>query len=234
MSENPGRVEPNSLIDLSKKARQLGRFDDAEATLRTCIERYPQFPLAVTALAGLLASLGRTEEAADLWYSAIRKFPQVAKKQWFLRLAATLRRLDRLEEEEIALTDAARRFPGSADILAKRAELAMRKEAWNDAFALWEQCVGSEIAKREPGWLNGRAAALLRMLRPEGAIAAWEQITEEFPNYAPAYVARAHAEQELGLWATGARHWAELRDRFPDRERPRMDCKSSKMSRSVE
>ena len=98
--------------------------------------------------------------------------------------------------------------------------MAKRREDWNGALALWEQCVGSEIAKGDTGWLNGRAVTLLRVWRIEDAIAAWKQIIEEFPDYAPAYVARANAVQELGLWATGAQHWAEIRDRFADRERP--------------
>ena len=141
MSEISARAQPNSLVDLAREERRLGRMEDAEATLRTCIERYPRFPPAVAALADLLASLGRTEDAANLWYSAIRTFPESVQKWWFFGLAATLQRLDRIEEEEAVLRDAVRQFPGSPEILARQADLATRREDWSCALELWEKCV---------------------------------------------------------------------------------------------
>ena len=80
--------------------------------------------------------------------------------------------------------------------------------------------MNSETVRKEPRWLNRRALTLLRLWRTEEAFEAWEHIIESFPSFEWAYFDQAHAAQEVGLWAKAARLWAELRDRFPDREHP--------------
>ena len=216
----PEQVRPAWLIEFSRAQRQLGDAVAAEQTLRRCIERFPQFAPAVAALADLLGALARAAEAVAFWQAVMTDFPGEAKPRWFVRLAASLRNLDRAEAAERVLDELVRRFPGDVAALARQVREAARRKDWSQAHSLWSICLERHSGAARPEWLSGRALALFRLWRADEALAAWEHVVGRFAEFEPAYLQLAGALEEIGRWDAAEDVWTELVRRFPHRVTP--------------
>ncbi len=65
-------AEPEALVNLSSVQKELGRFDEAEATLRQALRIAPDNPVLRYNWALLMLLLGRCEEARDGWEQRFR------------------------------------------------------------------------------------------------------------------------------------------------------------------
>jgi tetratricopeptide (TPR) repeat protein len=98
------------------------------------------------------------------------------------------------------------------------ARIAERTENWERALELWTECHGRD-GDRPFIWL-GRANALLRLWRPDEALAIWRAALERFPDREGVYVNVAAGAGELGLWNLVERCIGELIARFANNVKP--------------
>ena len=73
--------------------------------------------------------------------------------------------------------------PDSSLGVTGQARVAMRRQNWRDALALWKEALEAFPAKREPGWLIGRATCLLEISGPtEGVFEAGRHAAKVYPE----------------------------------------------------
>lgn len=217
LSGFPERSRPLWYLELARAQRQLERNEEAEECLRQCIRRFPAFAPATVQLAVLLTTLGRPEEAVILWRDLIQNSSDGVKSSWISGFANALRSAGQDEHEDVLLAQLAERFPKEPATLAFRARQAARREDWEGALALWEQCASLQTGEATPEYLNGRAMALLRLWRADEALGVWRDLVKRYPDSASGYASMAGAAEELGQWALAADCWSQLIERFPDR-----------------
>ena len=216
----PQHLEPYWFAELARAERQLDRNVEAEATLRTCIQRFPKFAPAAVQLAELLSIRGEYEQATLLCERAIRDSPDEAQPWWFIALADALEATENKTQLERVLQDIVHRFPEAEATLVLLARNAARYEHWERALALWTMCLERYADSIRPEWLNGRAMALFRLLRAQEALDEWQHLIIRFPDFIHAYGDMSAAAEALGLWTQVYQVLAELVVRFPDHVRP--------------
>ncbi len=216
----PEQVVPGWLAELARAEMRLGQDAEAEALLRLCRERFPDYVPAASALANLLHRTGRYEMAIETWAGMLRDFPDQAVPAWQTGTAACLRALGRTVEAETVLDEMAARFPGSAAALARLANAAAAREDWGEALRRWTECVETHAQALQPAWLNGRALALMRLNRLDEAINELDGAIRRFPDFVSARLRLAEAAQETGRLDLVRECFAGLIARFPDQVTP--------------
>ncbi len=73
--------------------------------------------------------------------------------------------------------------PDSPSGVTGQARVAMRRQDWRGALALWKEALETFTDKREPGWLIGRATCLLEISGPtEGVFEAGRHAARAYPD----------------------------------------------------
>jgi tetratricopeptide (TPR) repeat protein/glycosyltransferase involved in cell wall biosynthesis len=216
----PERSRPQWYVELARAQCRLERNEEAAECLRQCIRRFPAFAPAIVQLAVLLTTLGRPEEALIIWRDLIQNSFDGVKSPWISGFAKALRSAGQDEHDDVLMAQLAERFPKEPATLAFRARQAARREDWNGALSLWEQCANHETDEGALEYLKGRAMALLRLWRADEALGVWQDLVKRYPHSASSYGSMAAAAEELGQWALAADYWSMLIERFPDRVRP--------------
>jgi tetratricopeptide (TPR) repeat protein len=216
----PRETEPNWYVEIARAERALGRLPDAEATLQQCREQFPQFAPALAELAGVLVSRGRPHEAVGLWRMAIQNLAAQARPSWVTGYAAALSAAGHSDQGDVHLEEIVRRFQDVPAVLAFEARHAAAREDWAVALDLWTRSVEGQPGAAEPGWLNGRAVALLRLWQAEGALNIWQDLIARYPDFLPAWLEMAAALEELGMGDRAEQHWLDLTARFAQNVAP--------------
>jgi tetratricopeptide (TPR) repeat protein len=220
LCEFPEVVEPWWFEGLARAERHCGLSVEAEIHLRQCRERFPAYGPAAATLADLLGTMGRHEESATAWQSAIGEFPQTAQSWWFQGFADSLRHLGRHAQAESVLDARDERFPDSLEKIVRQAEAAADSENWSAALDFWISSVERCKPDLRPEWLDGRALALFRLGRIEEALSSWKDLVSGYPDFIPGRIHLAEAMRELGLWAAARQCYADLIARFPSEVKP--------------
>ena len=198
IARDPQGAAADWFLSLARLERRCGRFAEAEAALRACLDRHADLPAALASLADLLAASGRTEEAAAIWRDLFARPSISPEPWWFTGCAAVARAQGRPEAEQQMLDQLIARFPHSIVALETAARRAAAGEDWQGALAAWRQLLDTHADKANPAWLNGQATALTRLWRLEDAIAVDAHLTQRFPDYAPGLVDAAARAMEFG------------------------------------
>jgi tetratricopeptide (TPR) repeat protein len=116
--------------------RELGRFDDADALLRSAFERHPEDTDIRVNYAWVADHRGDWLEALRRWDDALERFPD-DPSPWFGKGAA-LRELRRFDDADAVFAKALQRFPGHEDVLVNYARVAQQRGDWGEALMRWE------------------------------------------------------------------------------------------------
>jgi tetratricopeptide (TPR) repeat protein len=127
---------PSGYVGGGAALRELGRLDEAEAVLRSGMERLPHnIDIAVTR-AGIASSRGDWTEALRRWDEVRSRFPDSASA--VVGGAAALGKLGRLDEADRLLAEGVERCPARADIAVAFARLAEQRQDWPEAARRWQ------------------------------------------------------------------------------------------------
>jgi len=85
---------PEALINFSTVQRELDQTAASSATLRDCIENFPEFPLAYNNLGLMLYDTRAIDEAIELYDKALALKPDYADANWNKALALLLKYFD--------------------------------------------------------------------------------------------------------------------------------------------
>jgi tetratricopeptide (TPR) repeat protein len=117
--------------------RGAGHLAEAEALLCEAVQRFPEHEAIAVAYASLASQRRDWPEALHRWAAVKTKFPKNA--DGFLGAANALRAAGRLDEAELLLSEAARRFPDHAGIAVAGAAAASERRDWAEALARWDR-----------------------------------------------------------------------------------------------
>jgi predicted Zn-dependent protease len=115
--------------------RNLGRVDDAEALLRTAIERFPDLAVPLVEFAWTAHVRRDWASAVDRWEAVAARFPNELAR--YTGAAQALRELQRLDEAEAMLAAAVTAFPNEQGLLSEHAGLAHFRRDWPEAARRW-------------------------------------------------------------------------------------------------
>lgn len=180
----PHGTRPEWLANLAQALRQLRRYDEAAEAHRRLRDGHPELPVGWVAEARMLTANRQIEQAIAAWRECLRRFPAAAEPEWFRKLTHLLRRMQREEEAQAVLDEAAERWPeallapGStapeaergraAEFCVVRAEIAVRRGDGEAALALLARTDGQPVRRHVAGEIAALRDAA-RALRPAGA-----------------------------------------------------------------
>lgn len=173
---------PVTATTLGKVSLQLGRVDEAERALRLALLLDPQHDEATVALADLLASAGRRNEAMAVLMHAAGSWPKPRQESVGERIAigAALVDLGRAADGVTLLQELLRHFPGNPEVLSSlsAAYFYSGDSARAEEFAL------DALAR---GATGGGALLVLGTVRasrgdPVGAVEALERAVRADPE----------------------------------------------------
>ena len=158
--------------------RHLGRLDEADQILEEGQRRIP-------GEAALFIDHGTVAEAREDWPEVIRRFTAVKERfpdgWWaYARIAAALRRLDRIDDAEQILEEGQRRIPHEAALFLDHAELAMSIWNWDVALKRYE-VVRERFPENWWGYV-GQSRTLLETNRLGEAESLLLEMLRAFPN----------------------------------------------------
>ena len=189
---------------------ELRRFDEAEAFTAEALRRYGATPGRMEAHARVAQRRGAKDEALRRWEAMRKKFRAVAVS--YVQGAVCLADLGRIDDAEVLLTRAVRRFPDDVFAHIERARLAVRRRDWPEALHRWAVVrtrlghsagvLGSAQALQELGRLPEAEAILV------SAVAS-EPLSLEFASEFACVAERSGDATEA------LRRWANVRRRFP-------------------
>src|SRR5579863_1849656 len=218
MARFPARAAAHWWVARARCLEGLERGDEAAATTREGIARFPDVAMPQIFLANLLSRLGTPEQALDVWRDAIARFPE-PEFNWFIELSNALLAIGRPEEARVALEDGGRRFPDKFSeprAAVGRARALFRLDRADEAVDVLET-----LLAREPDdvpALHERAAIAAELGESERARDLFVQLTQRFPEKSRPgwWAARARAHHDLREFEAGAGALRELEQRFPD------------------
>ena len=141
---------------IAANARMLDDLKTAEAMIREALLRFPQDLGVASEAARVFGQIGRFDEASSQWRRLLDCEP--VHEDWYHGYALSLVITGRFDEAEAILDQAELRYPGDRDLLGVRAMLAMERQDWNKALALW-QVFGERYPDDKAGW-EGRGETL--------------------------------------------------------------------------
>jgi tetratricopeptide (TPR) repeat protein len=204
------------LIMTSEKALNLlvdlGLHDEAEALIRTGLKRYPWHRAMYAAVyAHVAQGRGDIDETFRRCEILRRKFPRVA--EGYTIAATCFGSLDRQDEAEAMLGQAARRFPNNFDIVVAHARHAVRRKDWPAALRRWEA-----VKKWSNNFLGpvGMAQSLREMGRYAEATELATEAREQFPESPWGHAELAWIAAAEGDLQGAVQRWDLAREKCPD------------------
>ncbi|MDR3537899.1 MAG: tetratricopeptide repeat protein [Acetobacteraceae bacterium] len=191
--------------------RETGALDAADALLVTACARFPMDPSPFIEQAWMALARNDPAMAAQRWETVRTRFPD----HWlgYTGGALALRDLQRLDEAEILLADAAQRFPDVYQVASEYAWLAAVRQDWNAALVRWAGALARFPEQSDPR--IGTARALRELGRFEAAQAAVDQGMARFPDHPGLLLEGAMVAHDRGDWLAATLRWAVLRERQP-------------------
>ncbi len=167
---------PEPWLDLAQGQIKLGRFADADRTLSSLIERFPEQPLAQEWLALARAGQGKSDEAIEILRQTLGPGSDRAEAEYNLGRLLAFRGLPKEAEPYLgrAVTSRSNLAPAWYHLGEVRAALGRTEEAlacWRHALEIDPTHTGSYLSLGKALLASGDRAGALRWLR-HGAKAA--------------------------------------------------------------
>jgi tetratricopeptide (TPR) repeat protein len=206
---------------------ELDRLAEAANVLAPAVRMFPDDP-NIASLGGWIATRRRDiVEAERIWGDIRTRFPD--NFDGYFGCAIALREVNRLDEAEHMLLEAARRFPDSVLIAMDLARIPERKQDWEHATQRWR-----EVAARFPKVAEahiGLGNCLLGSGDTQAALGILNRARQLFPGELEVAVAQAQAVSRSQDWPRALRLWERLISEFPQSPagyvglcRTRRDC----------
>lgn len=194
--------------------RAQGQLEQADRILAEAVERFPRHSQLLTEYAKLAQEQEQWEQAARRWEKLRAAFPE--EPEGYLGGAAALSALQRDEDADRLVADAAGRFPITADRLAEHAWAPYHRHQWEQAGRRFAGI--RERFPDEPVGYHGGAETLLRQNRFVDA----EELLAEGMRRMPQDPKLAHSHAVIPSYP-GRRQWDAALERidavckrFPD------------------
>ncbi|MGH8854056.1 MAG: tetratricopeptide repeat protein [Telluria sp.] len=207
---NPRDANAHALLGLALlKARQL---EEGVASLRRALELNPKVRGLQAVLAAGLFELGRFEDAAGAYRSALRFQDDADLHQG---LADSLLRLERLKEAETAARRAVELAPSHTGCLLSLAAV-LHKDQQIDAAA---DCL-QRVLDLDPDNLDARADLgnlLYQLNRHEEAVVCFRAVLAQRPDHLPSLIRLAQADRVLKRFGHAAEGFEQALALAPER-----------------
>lgn len=120
----------------------LQLHESAEAVFRQTTVAFPDEPRGWAGLARSVEMQARTELAAELWETCIRRYPSHPERQWWLpAYGHLLLDMQATERGEAVFREMSAAFPDDPAGTAGLARAAHERSDWQLAARLWEDCL---------------------------------------------------------------------------------------------
>jgi Flp pilus assembly protein TadD len=164
-------------------ACQVGRHDQAVASIRRALALNPQSAAFHADLGVVLAGQGKVEEAVTHYWLALDLDPHFAEAH--NSLANALMKQGQLHDAALHLREALRRRPDFAEAHNNLGVVLVRQEKTSEAVAQYRQAL--RVNPHYPEAHNNLGLALVRQGRLDDAMAHYHKSIELRPNYGEAH-----------------------------------------------
>jgi tetratricopeptide (TPR) repeat protein len=190
---------------------EVGRHDEADQLLHAASERFPDDP-------SLSIEMARAAMARRDWPVALSRWAIVRTRipdhpAAVSGEAVALRELQRFDEADALLAQAAEKLQNEPAVFIDRAWIAQRRGDLAESLKRWEQ-----VREKFPGLLvgyTGAATALRDLKRVDEAEAMLLLAIERFPSDPGASIEFAWLAHRRRDWPEAIRRWDAARERFP-------------------
>ncbi|MCA8976702.1 MAG: tetratricopeptide repeat protein, partial [Planctomycetes bacterium] len=180
---------------------ELGRHDDAIATLRRAIELAPDDAANYTSLGSIFMAQKRLPQAIEAYRTAARLDPQ--QGMVFANLGIALQRAGQFDEAITVLQHALELDPEAGDAHSTLGIIAMAQQRYDDAVAHFRQAIA--IDDEIPEYHTNLGYALAYQNQAEAALAAYDAALRLDRDFAPAHFNRGTLNITLGNTAAAER-----------------------------
>jgi tetratricopeptide (TPR) repeat protein len=189
---------------------ELGRADEAEAMLARGLVVRPQEITLRIEHARLAERRKDWEEAISRWTTVHETYRHLAGAAG---IASSLSRLGRYDEADAVISSVTHRTGNDVGIWATSAEIAERKQDWDEATKRWG-VVRARFPMDAIGYIRG--SRLLETLdRKNEADDILHDSLGRMPDNEALFVESAWFSHRNRNWAEAARRWETVRERFP-------------------
>ena len=180
--------------NLGNTLKELGRFDETEASYTKAIALKPNHAEAHSNLGNTLKEMGRLDEAEASYRQAIALKPDYAEAHY--NLGNTLQELSRLDETEASYKQAILLKPDYAEAHSNLGNTLKELGRFEEAEASYRQAI---VLKPDYAEANSNLGVILQKLsRFEEAEASYTKAIALKPNYAEAHSNLGNTLKELG------------------------------------
>ena len=139
---------------IAANARERSKITEASSVIAEALRRFPDDLNVIAEAARIADRRGASAEAIVLWKRMIEKPP--IHPEWLQGYATNLVLLGRFDEAAVELDHSSALYPDHPGLLAVKGILAMAREDWNSALAVWRDFRG-KFPDDQTGWeLLGR------------------------------------------------------------------------------
>ena len=178
----PDRAEPHWFVQLARAERNLGRDEDAEATLRLCTARFPGNPAALAARAEDAARAENWTLVLSLWTECLGRHGDCVRPEWLNGQAMALFRLWRVEEALDAWQDLIKCFPDFLNAYTDMAAGAQELGIWATAQQCYSDAIVRFPDRVRPQWLAAQARCFLAQPLDQAAKLVIAELERRFPD----------------------------------------------------
>ena len=191
--------------------RTAGRRDEAESLMAEALGRFPDNPHLHFDHGFAANAQGDWIEAARRWTEIRMRFPDQTIP--YVEGARALQAVDLSDDADAVMRDARVRFPGDLGVALAWANLAMRRQDWEEAAARW-QSVREQFPYDSDAVIEG-GRALLDAGRVDEADAVLTAAMHRFPEHAMIARNWANLAMRRQTWPEAIRRWEIVRASFP-------------------
>jgi protein O-GlcNAc transferase len=203
--------EHSGYVGLAAALADVGRLDEAEATLTGALERFPEEAALRYHYADISMRRRDWQEALIRWELMREKCPQ--HLGGLIGLGAALRELGRLDDAEEILAVTMQQCPDDAGAAYHYAEIAMRRRDWDEALKRWESM--RETLPQHAGGHVGLGMVLIEIGRLDEAEEILAAAMRQFPADAGAAYHHADIAMRRGDWQEALNRWELMTQKFP-------------------
>lgn len=205
-------LDPGAILATANALRGLQCHQDAATLLAVAHDHYRDDNGILLMLAWVSIDLRNWEQAVRYWHDVTIRLPS---DPGHLRvLAMALRNAGRIEDAELVLSEAIKRFPEAGAIAVEYAWNMSRAGHWPEAVRRW-RCACAAV-RDDPSPVRGLAMSL----RQIGDFASAELVITDglcrFPKDISLLIDHAWTANRNGHWPEAARRWHFLSELRPD------------------
>ena len=212
-SEHPAPPQDAvTALSLAEDHRRAGRFEEAEAVLRTAFTLFPRHAGLLICHAWVAQQSGKLEEALERWARVrinIRTNPV-----GYSAAVQVHQKLGQYNAADSLALDGILRFPNDTALLMNHAWCAHHARNWAEAAQRWEAFRAS-LPQNKLGYVQG-AVALRELNEPVQADALLAEALRHFVDDRELLTSAAALASQQRLWTQAWRRWRGVRIKFPE------------------